>query len=216
VTAPTAPTASTVAVFDFDRTLSSRDNVLPFLAAVAGRAAVARVLLRSAPDVARRRRDTVKARLTRLLSGRDAGEIDDLAARFAADVVAHHLRDDVLTRAAWHVEQRHQCVIVSASYECYLTPIAAALGFDAALGTRLEVVDGRLSGRLDGENVRRTEKVRRLDEWLDGRTATVWAYGDSAGDRELLARADHPVRVRPIRAGRGRLGTPATDERVAR
>jgi phosphatidylglycerophosphatase C len=209
-----------VAVFDFDRTLSSRDNVLPFLVAAAGRGAVVGALVASFPDVARRRRNDVKARLTRLLSGRDAGEVDDLAAHFAAEVVAHHLRDDVLARAAWHAEQRHRCVIVSASYECYLTPIAAALGFDATLGTRLEVVDGRHTGRLVGENVRRTEKVRRLDEWLarssGGRTATVWAYGDSAGDRELLARADHPVRVRPIRVGRGRLGTPATDERVAR
>ena len=186
---------TTVAAFDFDKTLSSRDNVLPFLVAAAGRGAVMRALVASIPDVARRRRDDVKVRLTRLLSDRDADEISYLAERFAADVVAHHLRDDVLARAAWHRDEGHERVIVSASYECYLTPIGAALGFDAVLGTRLEVVDGRLTGRLDGANVRRAEKVRRLDGWLAGRAATVWAYGDSSGDRELLARADHPIRV---------------------
>ena len=40
-----------------------------------------------------------------------------------------------------------------------------------------------------------------LHAWLDerhgGRSAVeVWAYGDSAGDRELLADADHPVWAR--------------------
>lgn len=200
-----------VAAFDFDGTLSSRDNLLPFLVTVAGRGAVARALLRSAPDMTRRRRDDVKARLSMLLAGRDVRDVDDQAVRFAADVVADHLRDDVLARADWHAEQGHRRVIVSASYECYLTPVAARIGFDAALGTRLEVDGGRLTGRLDGPNLRRAEKVRRLDEWLGRRSATVWAYGDSAGDRELLARADQAVRV-----GRRRLGTPATGERVAR
>jgi phosphoserine phosphatase len=31
---------------------------------------------------------------------------------------------------------------------------------------------------------------------MDRRATTVWAYGDSRGDRELLAAADHPVWVR--------------------
>jgi phosphatidylglycerophosphatase C len=152
----------------------------------------------------------VKARLARLLEGRELTEIDGRSQAFAADVVAHHLRDDVLARADWHARQGHRRVIVSASFECYLEPIAATLGFDAALATRLAVADGRLTGRLDGANVRRAEKVRRLDEWLAGRAATIWAYGDSAGDQELLASADQAIRV-----GRCRLGTPATDRRVA-
>jgi phosphoserine phosphatase len=28
-------------------------------------------------------------------------------------------------------------------------------------------------------------------EWLAGDDTELWAYGDSAGDRELLAEADH-------------------------
>ena len=78
-------------------------------------------------------------------------------------------------------------------------PIAAALGFETALATRLEVDAGRLTGRLTGANVRGPEKVRRLEEYLDGAAVTLWAYGDSAGDRELLAVADHATRV--TRAG---------------
>jgi phosphatidylglycerophosphatase C len=67
---------------------------------------------------------------------------------------------------------------------------------DDALGARLAVDDrGVLTGALDGPNCRGTEKVVRLHEWLGahvgGRTAVeLIAYGDSSGDRELLADAD--------------------------
>ena len=62
---------------------------------------------------------------------------------------------------------------------------------------------------LDGANCRAAEKVRRLEEWLATQhidQATIWAYGDSEGDRELLQRADHPLLVKdttvsPVPAG---------------
>jgi HAD superfamily phosphoserine phosphatase-like hydrolase len=87
-------------------------------------------------------------------------------------------------------------VIVSASLANYLRPVADSLRFDAVLATELEVADdGRLTGNLAGANVRGPEKPRRLDEWLGGSDAFVWAYGDSSGDRELWARADRSIRL---------------------
>jgi phosphoserine phosphatase len=35
----------------------------------------------------------------------------------------------------------------------------------------------------------------RLRRWLGGERCELWAYGDSAGDRELLALADHGFKV---------------------
>ena len=68
------------------------------------------------------------------------------------------------------------------------------------LCTHLEAdAAGRLTGRLDGPNCRGPEKERRLRAWLTDRgleKATLWAYGDSRGDRELLALADRPELVR--------------------
>ena len=190
-----------IAVFDFDKTLSSRDNVLPFLVKVAGRAAVVRALVTALPDLARGRRDAVKAHLTRtLLRGRLAASVRAQADAFAEECIDNHLRGDVVARAEWHREQGHERVIVSASYAVYLEPVATELAFDAALATDVVVdADGRLTGALAGPNVRRAEKVRRLDAWIGdtagGSPTEIWAYGDSDGDRELLARADHPVRV---------------------
>ena len=197
---------ATVAAFDFDGTLSSRDNVVPFLRLVAGPGAVAGALAATVgPFVANRadpdRRDQAKATLVaRTLTGRRVDHVRDLGWRFARQVVRLHLRPDVLARLEEHRAHGHELVLVSASLDVYLHPIAELLGVPHVLATQLEVgPDGRFTGRLDGPNVRGAEKVRRLEAWLAAdparRGATVIAYGDSAGDDALLARADVGLRV---------------------
>jgi phosphatidylglycerophosphatase C len=191
-----------VAAFDFDGTLSSRDNFTPFLRRVAGNRAVARSMAVNAARIAsgtsqQRSRDALKARVLQdLFGGYDAAALDEIGRGFAFEIVQRHLRADMVQRADWHRTQGHELVVVSASLGLYLRPIAEQLRFDAVLCTELEVgADGVLTGRMAGANVRGLEKARRLDRFLDGRPAEVWAYGDSSGDRELWARADHAVRV---------------------
>ena len=199
-----------VAAFDFDGTLSRRDTLLPFLQRLCGAQRLFRALARDAPGLARglarggTHRDAAKdAVLMRLLAGRDAGEVAAAGAAYARDLVGTRLRPDTVARARWHEACGHDVVVVSASPAVYLEPLGRHLGVSAVLATRLEVGDdGRLTGRMAGANCRGPEKVARLDAWLDGAPAEVWAYGDSSGDRELLARADVPVRVgrRPLPA----------------
>jgi phosphatidylglycerophosphatase C len=98
----------------------------------------------------------------------------EVAAGFASDVLARHLRPDVVEREAWHRGQGHDVVIVSASFRDCVDPIAAELGVSAVLATELAVGDDeRLTGELSGPNVRGAEKVRRLDDWLGDRPAFV-------------------------------------------
>jgi len=194
-----------VAAFDFDKTLSTRENVAPFFRLVAGRVDAARVLASVAPLLLTGRREAAKvAACRRLFRGRSADDVRAVGARYAAEICERHLRDDVLDRLNWHRAQGHEVVLVSASLDVYLDEVGRLLGVTEVMATALEVGgDGRLTGRLTGANVRGKEKARRLDQWLGGTPALVWAYGDSAGDRELLARADRPVRI-----GRSRLEIP--------
>jgi HAD superfamily hydrolase (TIGR01490 family) len=191
-----------VAAFDFDGTLSTRDNFVPFLFRVVGSAAATQALAASGVRIAGRgrshwRRDAVKAEVVRrTLAGYDAERLDSLGRAFAFDILRRHLRAEAVDRVDWHRTQGHKLVVVSASLGVYVRPVAERLRFDAVLATELEVgPDGTLTGNLLGANVRGVEKARRLDAWLDGETAFVWAYGDSSGDRELWARADRAVRV---------------------
>jgi phosphatidylglycerophosphatase C len=200
-----------VAAFDVDGTLTTRDCVVPYLSRLAGRGRVAAAglrhpLLLAATAVGRGDRDRVKELVVgRIVRGRPVAALDDLGRRFAAHVTAAWLRVDTLARLRWHRERGHRVVLVSASLRPYLEPLAATGlgGVDAVLCTDVEADDaGICTGLLAGRNCRGPEKAQRLRQWLGDRPATIWAYGDSAGDAELLAMADHPVRVdrRPITA----------------
>ena len=59
--------------------------------------------------------------------------------------------------------------------------------------------DGRYTGAMSGNNCRGPEKIARLRAWLSSsnlENAELWAYGDSAGDRELLSAAHHHFMVK--------------------
>lgn len=212
---PPARNAAVVAAFDFDGTLSTRDNLMPFLCRAVGTPAVAQALAAGGCSVALDgraswSRNALKAEVVRrTLTGYDAERFESLGRTFAFEILRRHLRGDVVERVDWHRTQGHRLVLVSASFDVYVRPVAERLRFDAVLATELEVgADGKLTGRLRGENVRGAEKARRLEAWLAEQPAYVWAYGDSSGDRELWARADQAVRVaRRNRFTRARVAT---------
>lgn len=192
-----------VAAFDVDGTLTRRDCVIPFLVRVGGRRALVVSLIRrplaSLGALARRDRDTLKEIVVGgVLAGRAVDEVDRVAVAFAADVHRRGLRPDVVERLRWHQAAGHRTVLVSASLGVYLRPLAALLGVDAVLATEVETADGAYGWRLVGGNCRAAVKAERLAAWLramDVEGAEVWAYGDSNGDRELLACAHHPLHV---------------------
>ena len=193
-----------VVTFDFDHTLTVRDSVVPFVVRVAGLPRVAGAVVKTLPTVLslvrRRDNDGLKEHFAmHCLSGLDAGAASDAGLEHARRIVSSRMRADTCARLRWHQEQGDVVVIVSASFGAYMHVVGDLLEVDAVLCTELEEQDGTLTGRLDGPNCRGAEKVRRISEWLaaaglpDG--ALEIAYGDSAGDDEMLAMAAIAVRV---------------------
>ncbi|MEJ1959737.1 MAG: HAD-IB family phosphatase [Nitrosomonadales bacterium] len=84
-------------------------------------------------------------------------------------------------------------MIISASLELYVQPWGTSAGFDDVIATKLEMAgDGCTTGKLSGANCFGIEKIRRLEALLGTREGyTLYAYGDSRGDRELLSSADY-------------------------
>jgi phosphatidylglycerophosphatase C len=209
--------AEVVAAFDVDGTLTVRDCVRPFLELVAGRlgvaAAFAKHPLATAGGALRRDRDRLKAVVVGgVFAGREVATVVQQGRGFADTVATTMLRPDTVARLRWHQARGHRTVLVSASLRPYLEPLAARLGVGDVLCTDVAQRDGRYLAALDGPNCRADEKARRLRGWLSANgvaDAEVWAYGDSRGDRELLAMAHHPVWVhgttlQPAPAGEGR------------
>ncbi len=190
-----------VAAFDVDGTLTTADCVVPFLRRTAGTPTLVRRMLRTPLGLTRagvlRDRDALKAASAAATFRGVPFEVVEADARlFAHEVHERRLRHDVVEALHRHADAGHTVVLVSASFEVYVRPLAELLGAHDVLAVRLEVDEhGILTGRLDGPNCRGPEKVVRLHDWLDrnagGRAAVhLSAYGDSRGDRELLADAD--------------------------
>lgn len=197
---PVSSPDGVVAAFDFDKTLTRRDCVIPFIRRVTS----ARQVLATVFDVphvlgagVRRDRDRLKEILTkRAFSGMPRAALEESGRRFAEQVVEEWMRSDTLSRLDWHKKSGHLTGIVSASYGVYLAPIAENLGLDFVIATDLEFDHhGLATGRMVGGNCRGAEKARRLKVWLMNQglnEPVLYAYGDSSGDRELLAMADYP------------------------
>ncbi|MDP8976214.1 MAG: HAD-IB family hydrolase [Actinomycetota bacterium] len=195
--------ARTIAAFDLDGTLTRGDTLLPFLRRARGRTRVSRALvvhsliLTRAIAVGHGRDGAKESLLADLLHHQDVSALRTTAASFAEEVVRRRLRPAVLERVRAHQRAGHELVIVSASPEIYVDPIGRLLGFDATLATRLEADPrGRLTGRIAGVNCRGAEKTARFRAWAGDAPLILYAYGDSAGDRELLAAADIAFRLR--------------------
>jgi len=198
-----ADSRPTLAAFDVDGTITVRDCVVPFMRRFSSAAAIGGRLglqaHRLLPAAVRRDRDRIKELAsTAAFRGRSERELREQGADFARLVHERWLRADTIERLRDHQQSGHTTVFVSASFEAYLEPLAELLGVDGVVATRLASADGVLTGLLDGANCRGAEKVRRLHAWLAQHRADVGgrsglrvvAYGDSPGDRELLADAD--------------------------
>ena len=189
-----------VAAFDFDGTLTRRDTFFPFLLYVAGPLKFSyKILLLlitlTGYALGLIRNDKAKIKVLRcFLANMEMATLQQYALQFAENKLPSLLRSEAIQRLDWHKQQGHRCVVVSASLEIYLRPWASKAGFDDILGSRLEVLDsGRTSGKLLGENCFGPEKMRRLEALLGSRDGyTLYAYGDSRGDKELLSAADYP------------------------
>jgi phosphatidylglycerophosphatase C len=184
-----------VAAFDFDGTITRRDTLVPFLRLLRGGPRVTSAMAAASPALPRGGREAFKAALLHnLLAGLPAATLEQKA-RAYGEQLPRHFRPEAVERIRWHQGQGHEVVIVSASLRAYLDPVVAHLGLDGVCAVELEVDgDGRLTGRMTGANCRGAEKVRRLEAWLGDRPATrLWAYGNSSGDRELLAAAHEPT-----------------------
>jgi phosphatidylglycerophosphatase C len=194
----------TVAAFDLDGTLTRGGSVFHWLRFLAGDAAVFQAAASLAIPLtigairSGRWADSAKERLFHLiLAGRSELEVREQSRLFILDHLAHEGRNDVLARLRWHVDQGHDVVLVSASPQLYVDVLVDELGVAGGLGTRLALdPQGNLTGSYLGKNCRGSEKMKRLSAWIANRGYEVdpvlFAYGNSRGDRKMLAGADHP------------------------
>jgi HAD superfamily hydrolase (TIGR01490 family) len=199
MTEPTTSPKPVVAVFDFDGTLTYADSFVPFLRESSGFAKFWSGLLVLSPVTLAHALGLVsnsraKERFIRhFFAGWTAERLEAAATAFASGSrMANLLNPLAMERLRWHQREGHRVMLLSASPELYLRHWAAAHGIATTVGTRLEMADGRATGRMSGLNCHGAEKVRRLEAELGSLDRLeIHAYGDSRADLHLLDRAQH-------------------------
>ncbi|MBU6956568.1 HAD-IB family hydrolase [Pseudomonas sp. CVAP len=192
----TGPTeAKVLSVFDFDGTLTRHDSFIPFLKFAFGKFEFAkRLRLLAGPGVRyltrRLSRDELKARLIAVfLTDTKEEWVRHKAAEFCGLYWTRLMRPAGLIAVSAERQAGNEVTLCSASPALVLKPFADRLNIKL-IATELEVVDGRLTGRISGSNCRCEAKVQRLEAVYGDLTQyRLRAWGDTRGDHELLAAA---------------------------
>jgi phosphatidylglycerophosphatase C len=201
---PQISALNALAAFDVDGTLVDAHTCTRFLLKLFGKRRYVVALQRAALEHRFRpsQRDGVKLSLLRnLLSGMDAQLFAEAAEEFSL-WVEERLDPRSMSRLRKHQEAGHQVILVSASLGAYLRPMGLRLSVDRVCAVEMVVSEGRLTGAVvGGRNLTRSAKESAVRDYLRSKCMsrgdlTIWAYGDSAGDAELLRLADRPVWVR--------------------
>lgn len=186
----------TLALFDFDGTLTTHETMPAFVRRSTPRWRKAAGMAALAPVIAGYRMGLVSGTAVRravvavAYRGMCAHALDAAGRAFAHDHLPGALRPDAMRRLAWHQAQGHEVVVVSGGLDVYLAPWCEAHGL-ALLCSRLEQRDGRLTGRYAGAQCAGAEKAARVRAHCDlAAHGTVYAYGDTVEDDDMLALAD--------------------------
>lgn len=187
-----------LAIFDFDKTLTEKDTLWAFLQYMSSTREIIRNSLFLSPLLIGYKtgllsQNKVKEQVfSNFFGGMEADKFNRQCHNFAMEQLPGIENSSALEKLTWHKEEGHRIVVVSASIENYLIPWCREKGIEG-IGTQLEQQQGLITGKFKTPNCYGPEKVRRLKSLIDLEEYTpIYAYGDSRGDYEMLALADHP------------------------
>lgn len=143
------------------------------------------------------------ARLMANVSGAEEAQAWRISQAWFQAMLRHYIAPGARERVAWHQARGHHVAIVSAATPYAVQPVARELGLgDAYLATRLEVKDGRFTGRLLQPTCYGQGKVLLAASYATEHGIDLsqsYFYTDSHRDLPLLEAAGHPVAVNPDR-----------------
>ncbi|MCB0737526.1 MAG: HAD-IB family hydrolase [Bacteroidetes bacterium] len=182
-----------IAFFDFDGTLITADSFWKFLqftqstprlvfgAIVLSPILVLFKLKLLGNSVAK------KAVMKHFFKGMPKEDFNAKCVNFSESEIKKWLNAEMLQKLKRHQELGHNVCLVSASLEDYLQPWCSQLNI-SCLATKMTFKDGHFEGNYAKPNCWGPEKERRIKQAFNlEEYDAIYAYGDSRGDREMLA-----------------------------
>lgn len=206
----TAPRARTAAFFDLDKTIIAKSSTLAFSKpffnqGLLNRRAVLKssyaqfIYLLSGAD--HDQMDRMRIHMTNMVAGWDVEQVKSIVNETLHDIVTPLVFAEAADLIAAHKLCGRDVVVVSASGEEIVAPIARALGATHAMATRMVVEDGRYTGEIAfycyGEG--KVQAIRELAAREGYPLEHCYAYSDSITDLPMLESVGHPSVVNPDR-----------------
>ena len=201
----------TAAFFDLDKTVIAKSSTLAFNKPFYAQGLINRrdvlkssyaqfLFLLSGAD--RDQMERMRTHLTNMCTGWDAEQVKSIVNETLHDVVDPLVFAEAAELIADHRLCGRDVVVVSASGEEIVAPIARALGATHAMATRMVVEDGKYTGEVAfycyGEG--KAQAVRELASREGYPLQHCYAYSDSMSDLPMLEAVGHPTVVNPDRA----------------
>ncbi|HMH24599.1 MAG TPA: HAD-IB family hydrolase [Puia sp.] len=198
-----------IAFFDFDGTITEKDTLLEFIIFTKGKMNFYKGFLLKSPWLVAYKiklisNQRAKEAVMRFFFGKmSVALFEEHCLRFATERIPGLVRPKAGKEIDALQEKGFSVVIVSASPGNWILPWARTIQADL-IATRLETrTDAggqeRLTGKISGKNCHGEEKVQRIRQQFKLEDyQPIHAYGDSAGDRPMLALAHHSF-MKPFR-----------------
>jgi HAD superfamily hydrolase (TIGR01490 family) len=136
------------------------------------------------------------------VTGRSEAQMKAWVREFFAEELRSHIYPEARQLIGEHMSRGDLVVLASNAISYLAEELGENLGVprSACLGTKLEVTDGKFTGRLSGHVLYSSHKITALNNFLgDRQFENIWAYTDHDSDLELLRFATKPVAVNPTR-----------------
>jgi len=139
--------------------------------------------------------------LAALTKGWKVDQVRQIVVEALDELINPYVYAEAASLIGEHQAAGRDVVLVSASGDEIVRPIAQQLGVADVIATRMSIRDGRYSGVVEfyaaGQN--KAEAVRELAAQRGYDLADCYAYSDSSSDLPLLAAVGHPSAVNPSR-----------------
>ena len=190
---------NTIAVFDFDGTLTRKDSFKDFLIYQFGIVSFCRGIAANIISVTLYAfkiisNSKAKEKLFQyFFSGWKEEDFNYICTEYSLGEIDKMIDPEAVKKVKWHLSEHHTLVIASASLSNWIAPWAKKSNFHDVIATEPEIKGGVLTGGFATKNCHGPEKLRRFIEKYPNRAQYIlYVYGDSSGDKPLLNIADKP------------------------
>lgn len=187
---------NTIAIFDLDGTITDKDSYLEFIKYSKGKPQYYIGFLLLSPFIILYFLKVIPNHRLKekffsyFFKGQSQAKIKQKGDKFSEFVLPKLCRKSALQVLNWHIEHKHDILILSASADIWIEKWCAINGFQL-ICTEFEVKVGKYTGKLEGQNCYGVEKkIRLLDFFSKNPYNKSFGYGDSQGDKYFLELVD--------------------------